>query len=204
MKIICIGQNYREHIKELGSAVPTAPVFFCKPDTALLLRNRPFYIPDFTHNLHYETELVLRIGKVGKNIAPKFALSYVDALTLGFDFTARDLQEECRKAGLPWEVSKAFDNSAAIGEFVPVGDFPQGPDHLHFEMKCNGEVRQRGNTEDMLFDVPTLISYVSKFFTLRTGDYIFTGTPPGVGPVSIGDRLEAFLEGRPLLHCEVK
>ncbi len=204
MKIICIGQNYREHIKELGTKVPEKPVFFCKPDTALLLRNRPFYIPDFTRNLHYETELVVRICKVGKNIAPRFAPDYYDAYTLGFDFTARDIQEYCRREGLPWEACKAFDNSAAIGEFIPKDKFPQGPDDLRFEMKKNGESCQKGHTADMIFKVDEIISYVSKFFTLRTGDYIFTGTPPGVGALQIGDRLEAFLEGIAVLRCTIK
>lgn len=204
MKIICIGQNYREHIKELKSKVPQLPVFFCKPDTALLIRNRPFYIPDFTKELHYETELVLRICKVGKNIEPKFAESYYDAVTLGFDFTARDLQQYCRKEGLPWEMSKAFDNSAAIGQFIPKEKFTQGVQNLHFEMKKNGETVQKGDASDMLFTIDRLISHVSEFFTLRTGDYLFTGTPPGVGCVSIGDRLEAFLEGEAVLHCDIK
>ena len=204
MKIICIGQNYREHIRELGSSVPGSPVFFCKPDTALLLRNRPFYIPDFTSQLHYETELVLRIGKVGKNIDPAFALSYIDAYTVGFDFTARDLQARCRKEGLPWEICKAFDNSAAIGAFVPKEKYPQGPGDLHFEMKKNGITCQSGHTGDMIFSAEEIISHVSRFFTLRTGDYIFTGTPCGVGPVAIGDKLEAFLEGEPLLRCSIK
>lgn len=204
MKIICIGQNYHEHIRELGSKIPDNPVFFCKPDTALLIRNRPFYIPDFTQELHYETELVLRIGKVGKNIDPAFALSYIDAYTLGFDFTARDIQVRCRQEGLPWEICKSFDNSAAIGAFLPKEEFSQGPDSLRFSMEKNGTVCQKGDTRDMIFSVPEIISYISKFFTLRTGDYIFTGTPCGVGPVRIGDKLEAFLEGRSLLRCEIK
>lgn len=204
MKIICIGQNYAEHIRELNSKVPSEPVFFCKPDTALLLRNRPLYIPDFTHELHYETELVVRICKVGKNIEPEFAHAYYDAYTLGFDFTARDLQRHCRQEGLPWELCKAFDNSAAIGEFIPKEEFPQGPDNLHFEMKKNGITAQEGNTSDMIFSLHRIISHVSKFITIRQGDYIFTGTPPGVGPAKIGDRLEAFLEGQPVLRCEIK
>ena len=148
MKIICIGQNYREHIMELGSKVPEKPVFFCKPDTALLIRNRPFYIPDFSQELHYETELVLRICKVGKNIAPKFVPDYYDAYTLGFDFTARDIQRHCRQEGLPWEICKAFDNSAAIGQFIPKAEFPQGPDQLHFEMKKNGETHPAKAAQD--------------------------------------------------------
>ncbi|MCM1531821.1 MAG: fumarylacetoacetate hydrolase family protein [Bacteroides sp.] len=204
MKIICIGMNYAEHIKELKKETPQEPVFFCKPDTALLIRNRPFYIPDFTKEPHYETELVLRICKVGKNIEPKFASSYYDAYTLGFDFTARDLQRKCFQENLPWEMSKGFDNSAAIGEFIPKEKFPQGPQQLHFEMKKNGEVCQRGDTSDMIFTIDRIISHVSKFLTLRTGDYIFTGTPPGIGKIEIGDKLEACLEGIPVLRCAIK
>ncbi len=204
MKIICIGQNYREHVKELGARIPDQPVFFCKPDTALLIRNRPFYIPDFSQEIHYETELVIRICKVGKNFAPRFAPDYYDAYTLGFDFTARDIQRHCRKEGLPWEICKAFDNSAAIGQFIPKSEFPQGPDRLHFEMKKNGAICQSGDTADMIFKVDEIVSYVSRFFTLRTGDCIFTGTPPGVGSVKIGDVLEATLEGIPVLRCPVK
>ncbi|MDE6493394.1 MAG: fumarylacetoacetate hydrolase family protein [Bacteroidales bacterium] len=204
MKIICIGQNYLEHIAELNSAVPEQPVFFCKPDTALLIKNRPFFIPDFTQEVHYETELVLRICKVGKNIEARFADTYYDACTLGFDFTARDLQRDCRKAGLPWEICKSFDNSAAIGNFIPKEKFRQGMQDLHFEMRKNGETVQTGHTARMLFSIPEIISHISKFFTLRTGDYIFTGTPPGVGKVSIGDRLEAFLEGEEVLRCAIK
>lgn len=204
MKIICIGQNYREHIKELNTKVPQEPVFFCKADTALLIRNRPFYIPDFTKEPNYETELVLRICKVGKNIEPRFAASYYDAVTLGFDFTARDLQRKCRQEWLPWEICKSFDNSAAIGRFIPKENFPQGIQNLHFEMKKNEQVVQRGDTSDMIFPIERLISHVSRFLTLRTGDYLFTGTPPGVGLIEIGDQLEAFLEGESVLRCAIK
>lgn len=204
MKIICIGQNYLKHIRELQAKVPQEPVFFCKPDTALLIRNRPFFIPDFTKEPHYETELVLRICKVGKNIEPKFAASYYDALTLGFDFTARDLQRNCRQEGLPWEICKGFDNSAAIGQFIPKEKFSQGVQRLHFEMKKNGQTVQKGDTSDMIFPIDRLISHVSKFLTLRTGDYLFTGTPPGVGPIAVGDQLEAFLEGESVLRCAIK
>ncbi len=204
MKIICIGQNYLEHVKELQAKVPEEPVFFCKPDTALLIRNRPFYVPDFTKEPNYETELVLRVCKVGKNIDPKFARDYYDAYTLGFDFTARDLQRTCREEGLPWEICKSFDNSAAIGEFISKEKFPQGPQGLHFELKKNGRVCQSGDTADMIFPVDRLISHVSRFLTLRTGDYIFTGTPPGIGKIEIGDLLEASLEGIPVLRCAIK
>lgn len=204
MKIICIGQNYLKHIEELKAKVPEKPVFFCKPDTALLLRNRPFYIPDFTKELHYETEVVVRICKVGKNIEPRFAESYFDAYTLGFDFTARDLQQECRQEGLPWEVCKGFDNSAAIGRFIAKENFPQGAQHLSFEMKKNGKTVQQSNTSDMIFSIAEAISHVSRFLTLRTGDYLFTGTPPGIGQVQPGDVLEAFLEGESVLRCPIK
>ena len=203
MKIICIGQNYREHIKELGTKVPEKPVFFCKPDTALLLRNRPFYIPDFTRNLHYETELVVRICKVGKNIAPRFAPDYYDAYTLGFDFTARDIQEYCRREGLPWEACKAFDNSAAIGTFVPLKE-TDDIQHLSFHLDINGQTVQQGCTDDMLFSVDKIIAYVSRFFTLKIGDLIYTGTPAGIGAVHIGDHLEGYLGDQKLLDFHVR
>jgi len=203
MKIICIGRNYSEHAKELNNAVPAEPVFFIKPDTALLIRNRPFYYPEFTHDLHYECELVYRICKVGRHISPKFAHTYYDALALGIDFTARDLQQQAKEKGLPWEKAKAFDFSAPVSSFVPVSDFPD-PGNLSFSLTLNGTTVQQGNSRDMIFPVDTLIAYVSRFITLRTGDYLFTGTPAGVGPVKIGDRLEAFLEGKKMLGFDIK
>lgn len=203
MKIICIGQNYRAHISELKHEVPQAPVFFFKPDTALLIRNRPFYIPEFSKEIHYETEVILRISKVGKYIPEKYAADFYDALSLGFDFTARDLQRRCVEKGLPWEVSKSFDQSAAIGRWIPKSKLPS-TDQLHFYLNLNGEKVQEGFTGDMLFGVPRLLSYVSQFMTLHIGDILFTGTPVGVGPVKIGDRLEAVLENQTVLRCEIK
>lgn len=203
MKIICIGRNYSEHAKELNNAVPTEPVFFMKPDTALLIRNRPFYYPDFTSDLHYECELVYRICKVGKHISPNFAHTYYDAIALGIDFTARDLQQKAKEKGLPWEKAKAFDYSAPVSSFVPVSEF-QDLNNLEFHLELNGKTVQEGNSQDMIFPIDTLISYVSRFVTLRTGDYLFTGTPAGVGPVKIGDRLEAFLQKKRMLWCEIK
>ncbi|MEG1498122.1 MAG: fumarylacetoacetate hydrolase family protein [Bacteroidales bacterium] len=203
MKIICIGRNYSEHIQELHSTIPKDPVFFCKPDTALLLHNRPFYLPDFSKEIHYETELIIKIDRVGKNIEPKFASSYYNSIGLGFDFTARDIQRKCTKDGLPWEICKGFDHSAAIGEFVPKTEFTD-VNHLAFHLLKNGELVQKGNSEDMLFNIDELISYVSRFMTLQMGDILFTGTPTGVGPLKIGDHLEAFLENSSLLKCEIK
>jgi acylpyruvate hydrolase len=203
MKIICIGRNYSEHARELNNAIPTEPVFFIKPDTALLIRNRPFYYPEFTHDLHYECEIVYRICKVGKHIPHKFASSYYDAIAIGIDFTARDLQQKAKEKGLPWEKAKAFDFSAPVSSFLPLSEFSDR-NNLGFNLTLNGKTVQEGNSKDMIFDIDTLISYISRFITLRTGDYIFTGTPAGVGPVVIGDRLEAFLQGKKMLWCEIK
>jgi len=203
MKIICIGRNYSEHARELNNTIPTEPVFFIKPDTALLIRNRPFYYPDFTTDLHYECELVFRICKLGRHINEKYAHSYYDAVGLGIDFTARDLQQKAKEKGLPWEKAKAFDYSAPVSGFIPVKEF-KDLKNLEFNLLLNGEKVQQGNSGDMIFPVETLIAYVSKFVTLRTGDYLFTGTPAGVGPVKIGDRLEAYLEGKKMLACEIK
>jgi 2-keto-4-pentenoate hydratase/2-oxohepta-3-ene-1,7-dioic acid hydratase in catechol pathway len=203
MKIICIGRNYAEHAKELNNAVPKEPVFFMKPDTALLIRNRPFYYPDFTHDLHYECELVLKICKLGRHISEKFAPTYYDAIGIGIDFTARDLQQQAKEKGLPWEKAKAFDFSAPISRFIPVSEF-KDLNNIHFTLHLNGQTVQEGNSSDMIFSFDKIISYVSQFVTLRTGDYIFTGTPAGVGPVKIGDKMEAFIEGEKLLKVEVK
>lgn len=203
MKIICIGRNYAEHAKELNNAVPTEPVFFMKPDTALLIRNRPFYYPEFTADLHYECELVLRIGKLGRHISEKFAHTYYDAIGIGIDFTARDLQQKAKEKGLPWEKAKSFDFSAPVSRFIPILEF-KDLNNIQFSLQLNGQTVQAGNSRDMIFSFDAIISYVSKFVTLRTGDYIFTGTPAGVGPVKIGDKLEAFLEGEKLLIVPVK
>ena len=204
MKIICIGRNYTEHAKELNNQVPDNPVFFLKPDTALVIRNRPFYYPDFSSDIHYETELVLKICKVGKSVPEKFAPDFFESIGIGFDFTARDLQQKCKEKGLPWEIAKGFDYSAPISqEFIPKKTF-KDLNNIHFHMELNGNKVQDGNSADMIFSFNKIISYVSTFMTLRTGDLIFTGTPAGVGPVKIGDKLHAFLEGKPMLSCQIK
>lgn len=203
MKIICIGQNYLEHIKELNSEIPEEPVFFLKPDTALLLENKPFYLPDFSTDIHYEVEIVLKVNRVGKNIAENFAHKYYDEITVGIDFTARDIQKAQKTKGLPWEKAKAFDFSAPIGKFVPKNKFDQ-MSNLRFHLDINNKTVQKGNTSDLLFSFDKIISFISKFITLKIGDLIYTGTPVGVGPVKIGDKLEAFLENEKLLAFDVK
>lgn len=203
MKIICIGRNYRDHAKEMHADVPEVPVFFIKPDNCLLRNNQPFFYPDFTSDLQYELEVVLRINRLGRSIKQKFAHRYYDAITLGIDFTARDLQRECKAKGLPWEISKAFDYSAPIGTFIPkeeLGDL----NGLNFRLEVNGKVVQQGNTANMIFGYDELISYVSRFITFRTGDLLFTGTPSGVGPVKVGDRLQAYLNDRLMLDFFIK
>ena len=203
MKIICIGRNYAEHAKEMKSEVPTEPVFFMKPDTALLKDNEPFYFPDFTKDLHHEIEVVLKISKVGKHIAEAFAHKYYEELSLGIDFTARDLQAQCKAKGLPWEKAKSFDGSAPIGKFVKKSEL--GDLHnLHFDLSINNELRQKGNTNDLLFSFDKVIAYVSQFVTLKVGDLIYTGTPEGVGPVAIGDKLKGTLNGEELFCFEIK
>ncbi len=203
MKILAIGRNYAEHIAELQNEKPTEPVVFSKPDTALLRHNAPFYYPDFTQDVHHELEVVLRICKPGKHIEEAFAPRYYDHVGLGVDFTARDVQNRLKSKGLPWDLAKGFDGSAPISEFVPVGDFSDLQD-LHFELKVNGQTRQRGHTALMLYKFDYLVSFLSRYISLRIGDLIFTGTPAGVGPVQVGDRLQGFLEGRLLLDFEVK
>ncbi len=203
MKIIAIGRNYAEHIEELKNESPTAPVVFLKPDTAVLKNNAPFFHPDFSENIHHEVELVLKINKEGKYIKKEFAHRYFEEIGIGIDFTARDLQDQCKAKGLPWEIAKAFNGSAPVGEFLPVSEFKDFND-INFHLLINGELRQKGNTSMMLFDFGVIIEYVSQFFTLKKGDLIFTGTPAGVGKVNIGDRLEAFIEGQKLLDFEVK
>ncbi len=202
MKILCIGRNYGLHAKELGNEIPDKPVIFSKPDTALLRNNEAFYIPSFSNDVHYETELVVRIEKMGKSIEPQFAHKYYSHITLGVDFTARDVQNELKSKGLPWELAKAFDNSAVVGEFIPIENRPI--QDLHFTLVKNGQVVQTGHTSDMLFKVDEIIAFVSKYFTLKTGDLIFTGTPAGVGKVDIGDQLVGKLEGRELFNFEIK
>ena len=203
MKIICIGRNYAEHAKEMNSAIPTEPVFFMKPDTALIKDNQPFYYPDFSKEIHHEVELVLKINKPGKNIAVEFANKYYDEIGIGIDFTARDIQARCKEKGLPWEKAKAFDGSAPLGQFVNKNKFKE-MNAIHFHLTINGNTVQKGNTTDLLFSFDSVISFISKFITLKTGDLIFTGTPEGVGPVKIGDRLEAYIENEKLLNFEIK
>lgn len=203
MKIICVGRNYIDHAKELNNPLPKKPVLFLKPDTALLRNNESFYLPEFSTNIHYELELVVRINRIGKNISSGFASRYYDELALGIDFTARDLQDDCKSKGLPWEISKAFDSSAPISCFVSKGEF-EDMNNLNFELKVNNELRQKGNSSEMIFKIDELIAYISKFFTLKIGDLIFTGTPAGVGSVKIGDHLTGFLEGKKMLDFEVK
>jgi acylpyruvate hydrolase len=202
MKIICIGRNYGLHAKELGNEVPDKPVIFCKPDTALLKNNEAFYIPPFSNDVHHEVEVVVKIDKAGKCISPQFASKYYSQITLGIDFTARDLQSELKSKGLPWELSKAFDNSAAIGEFFPLDKMDIK--NIKFSLKKNDIQVQEGNTADMLFDVDTIISFVSQYFTLKTGDLIFTGTPAGVNKVAIGDRLQGFIGDKEMFNFEIK
>lgn len=203
MKIFCIGRNYADHAKELNNPVPTTePVVFMKPPTALLLNNRRFYYPDFTQNLHYEGEIVLRVCKNGRSVQPEFASRYYDAVAFGIDFTARDLQDKLKQKGQPWEIAKGFDRSAPISSFIPLETLTN-PSNIHFQLKKNGELVQDGHTSDVIFNFDTLICYLSKYFTLHKGDYIFTGTPAGVGPVQRGDILEGFIEDKPLLRCAV-
>lgn len=203
MKIICVGRNYREHAKELNNETPEAPVLFLKPKTALLLPGNPMYIPDFTKDLHYECELVVKISKNGKHIGERFAHKYCGDVTVGIDFTARDVQQRQKEKGLPWEIAKAFDHSAAVGQFISLQE-GTNLQQLSFSLLKNGQQVQQGNTADMLFSVATVIAYASEFFTLQQGDLLFTGTPAGVGPVSIHDRLEGFLEGEKLLDVDIK
>jgi len=203
MKIICIGRNYADHAKELGNEIPDEPVIFMKPKSALLQPHTPFYYPEFTNELNYECELVLRISKNGKYIQERHAANYYNGITVGIDFTARDIQDECKKKGLPWEKAKAFDNSAAIGKFI---DITPGINkkNINFTFSKNGEIVQTGNSGQMLFSFDKLIANISNYFSLNIGDLIFTGTPAGVGECVVGDELEAFYEGTSMLKVEVK
>jgi len=204
MRIFAIGRNYAEHIKELNNERPDEPVIFTKPDTAIIRNNGPFYYPDFSTDIHHEVELVLRICKEGKNIEEKFAHKYYDAIGIGIDFTARDIQSKLKAKGLPWDIAKGFNGSAPISDkFIPVSEF-KDLNNINFRLEVDGQIRQQGNTSLLLFSFDTIISYLSKFFTLRTGDLIFTGTPKGVGPVAIGNKLSAYIEDEKLLEFEVK
>lgn len=205
MKIIAVGMNYALHNRELGhTQVNSEPVIFMKPDSALLKEGKPFFLPDFSNEIHYETEVVVRICRLGKHIAPRFAYRYYDAVTVGIDFTARDLQRAFRAAGNPWELSKGFDNSAAIGTFIPLEQLGKGIQQLDFRLDIDGCTVQQGNTADMLFRVNDIIAYVSRFMTLKMGDLLFTGTPAGVGPVSVGQHLQGYLEGEKVLDFHVR
>lgn len=203
MKIIAIGRNYAEHARELNNPLPKEPIVFLMPSTSIIRRNKPFYYPDFSSDIHHEVELVLRISRAGKNVNEKFAGRYYDEIGIGIDFTARDLQRLAKEKGHPWEKAKAFDGSAPLGGFINKSEFKNLND-INFSLQINGEVVQKGNTGDMIFSFDQLVSYVSRFFSLQIGDLIYTGTPAGVGPVKIGDKLEAFIGDRSLLRFSVK
>jgi 2-keto-4-pentenoate hydratase/2-oxohepta-3-ene-1,7-dioic acid hydratase in catechol pathway len=203
MKIIAIGRNYAEHAKELNNPVPTVPVIFMKPDTAILKDNKPFYHPEFSSDIHHEIELVLKISKEGKHIAERFAGNYFEEIGLGIDFTARDIQQKHKEKGLPWELAKAFDHSAPISKFIPKSNF-KDLNQLNIRLDLNGKTVQNGNTRDLLFSYEYIISFVSKYFTLKKGDLIFTGTPQGVGKVNIGDHLAGYLEDEKLLDFDIR
>lgn len=203
MKIFGIGHNYKKHVEELGSAYPESPTVFTKTETSLLKKNEPFFHPSFSKDIHHEIEVVVKISKVGKNIAPEFVHNYIDQVGLGIDFTARDIQQDLKKKGLPWDLAKGFTHSAPISKFFPISDFKDIQD-LDFKLDINGETRQAGNTSDMIFNIKELVCYLSKYFTFKIGDLIYTGTPEGVGAVKIGDHLEGYLEGKKLLDFKVK
>jgi len=203
MKIICIGRNYAEHARELKNEVPAEPVLFLKPETAVVLSGQPFFYPDFSGDVHYECEIVVKINRLGKNIEEKFAHRYYEQVALGIDFTARDIQSQLKEKGLPWEKAKAFDGSAVVGKFVPVS-FLTDSENIEFRLLRNGEEVQHGFSGDMIFSIDRIISYVSQYFTLKIGDLIFTGTPAGVGPVQRGDQLEGFLEEESNFRVKVK
>jgi 2-keto-4-pentenoate hydratase/2-oxohepta-3-ene-1,7-dioic acid hydratase in catechol pathway len=203
MKIFCVGRNYADHAKELDNDIPDEPVIFMKPKSALLQPHTPFYYPEFTNELHYECELVLRIAKNGKYIQEKFANKYYDAVTAGIDFTARDIQTELKQKGLPWEKAKSWDNSAVIGKWIPLADI-KDKHNINFTLQKNKELVQKGNTDDMLFDFDYIVSYISNFFSINIGDLIFTGTPAGVGEIVVGDEVEGFIEEQSMFTLEVK
>jgi 2-keto-4-pentenoate hydratase/2-oxohepta-3-ene-1,7-dioic acid hydratase in catechol pathway len=203
MKIICVGRNYADHARELKNEVPTDPVLFIKPETAIIPKRNPFFIPDFSSDIHFEAELVVRINKLGKNIQARFAPKYYDELTVGIDFTARDVQRKLKEKGLPWEKAKAFDGSAAVGKFINKNELLNA-ENINFSLKLNGEEQQNGYSNDMLFGINQLIAYISSYFTLKIGDLIFTGTPAGVGPVKKDDQLELYLEDSKVLNLNVK
>lgn len=205
MKIIAVGWNYQSHNAEMAQQeLPKAPVVFTMPETSLLKEGKPFFLPQFSNRIEYETELVFHISRLGKNIAPKFAHRYYDSVTVGIDFTARDIQAEARRTGNPWDISKGFDYSAPIGRFLPLPEMPPKADNIEFSMRLNGVPAQQGNSRDMIFSIDRIIAYVSQFYTLKIGDIIFTGTPAGVGPVKIGDHIEGFIGDTRVLDFFVK
>ena len=204
MKIICIGRNYAKHAEELNNPIPQEPVVFLKPDTAVLLKKHPFFIPEHSNNIHHEIELVVKINRLGKHIETRFAHKHYKEIALGIDFTARDVQDDCKKKGLPWEKAKAFDGSAAVSNFFSLESLKKEINNIDFYLDINSKKVQEGNTKQMLFSVDQLISHVSKYFTLKTGDLIFTGTPAGVGPVQREDLLELYLEGKRIFYFNVK
>ena len=203
MKIFCIGRNYVDHAKELNNPVPSQPLVFMKPVTAILKAGKPFYYPEFSKDIHYELEIVLKVCKNGKHVEEQYANTYFDQVGIGIDFTARDVQKRCKEKGHPWEIAKAFNHSALVSEFVPKDSLPD-LNSIKFELHKNGESVQQGDSKDLIFPFARLMSHLSKYFTLNVGDYIFTGTPAGVGPVQIGDKLEGFLEGKSMFACEIK
>lgn len=203
MKLICVGRNYAEHIKELNNERPDDPVIFMKPETAIPLKNEPFFYPEFSKDVHHEVEILVKINRVGKNIEEKFAHKYYDEIGIGIDFTARDVQSKLKAKGLPWELAKGFNGSAPMSGFVPKTDFAD-LSNLNFHLDVNDETRQQGNTNMMLFKIDYLISFVSRYFLLQQGDVLFTGTPAGVGPVQVGDTLTAYIEDKPMLTFDVK
>lgn len=203
MKIFGVGRNYASHAKELGNEVPTEPIIFTKPETAVLKNNAPFYYPYFSQNVHFEVELLIKISKEGKNIAHRFAHKYFNEIGIGIDFTARDLQDKAKAKGLPWDIAKGFNGSAPMSSFFPMTYFGDSKS-LDFSILQNGEVRQSGNSSNMIFDFSHLVAYISNYITLKKGDVVFTGTPAGVGPVAVGDLLEAYIGTQKLLTCEIK
>ena len=203
MKILAIGMNYPSHVKEMSDILSPELVIFGKPETALLINGKPFFYPDFSNDVQYETEIVIKIDRLGRNIASKFAHRYFTEITVGIDFTARDLQKRCKENGHPWEIAKAFDNSAAIGRMISKSIFPD-IQSINFHLDINGVTVQQGNTKDMIFSIDQIIADVSKYFTLKIGDLIFTGTPHGVGPVKIGDHLQGYLEDELVLDFKIK
>lgn len=203
MKIICIGRNYVEHAKELKNPLPKQPVFFLKPDTSLVIRNRPFFYPEFSKDIHYEAELVIKIDKNGKHIQEEFAHTYYSEIGLGIDFTARDIQQNCKEKGLPWEIAKGFDNSAPISKLISMEKLSDQK-NIQFHLELNGDIVQQGSSLDMIFSFDTIVSYLSQFITLKMGDLIYTGTPAGVGPVKIGDHLVGYLEDKKMLDFRIK